>query len=123
MKNAVVEKRDKYVYTKFSDKLEDGVIVEAGNQARALLEEDPSLGLIIDDSDLRYEDLTASNKMESLDGLKLVNRCRRLGVIIAEEDSKLVYYANFATNFAHIKKVKVFSSSEDAIAWVLQTTD
>ncbi|MBC7707744.1 hypothetical protein H7Y63_00795, partial [Polaromonas sp.] len=42
----------------------------------------------------------------------------RTAAVIAKEDEKLVYYAQFALNYAKIKTIKITHDLQEAIDWV-----
>ena len=83
-----------------------------------MLKNNPSLYLLIDDSELRYKDLSASNKMETLEVLALMRQCPRTAVVIAAEDDKLLHYANFALSYALLRSIKIRADVKDAVAWL-----
>lgn len=118
-----VENRGTYIYAKFTGPLERGEIGKAADEARLILDKHPGMNLLIDDSELRYKDLTANNKMESLEALRLVNSCEKVAAVIAKEDEKLLYYAKFALNYGKFKKVKLSHDLDEAIAWVSSNTE
>ncbi|MBC7708137.1 hypothetical protein H7Y63_02860, partial [Polaromonas sp.] len=118
MENVIFEDRGSYLYVKFSPKMENKEITKAGAAAKKVIESKPDINIIIDDTAIRYKDLTATNKLESLEALRLLKNQPRTAAVIAKEDEKLVYYAQFALNYAKIKTIKITHDLQEAIDWV-----
>ena len=118
MQKFTVENRKTYIYAKFTKHLAHGEIGAAAHQAKEMLKDNPTLNLLIDDSELRYKDLSANNKMESLEALALMRQCPKTAVVIAAKDEKLLHYANFALSYARLKNIKIGTDINEATTWV-----
>ncbi|MDL2341682.1 MAG: STAS/SEC14 domain-containing protein [Patescibacteria group bacterium] len=118
MENFEIEDRDSYIYVKFSSKLDKGEITKAGEAAKKIIATKPNINVLIDDTAIRYKDLSAANKLESIEALRVIHKQPRTAAVIAPEDDKLVYYAQFALTYAKIKKMKITHDLDEAIAWV-----
>lgn len=118
MNKVILEERETYIYAKFPNHMENNEIGDTAKAIKEITKKNPRLNLLIDDTGLRYKDLTAKNKLEALEGLRAVNSCPKTAVVIAEEDEKLVLYANFALSYSKNKRIKITHSMDEAIDWV-----